>query len=217
MAELTGSLQVCSAPSLIQLAEWQSWTGTLSSGSTRIGFRDGLPVAASRGDHSGRLALLEWFLDEDGEFRFSNEEQPSETRPLGNPNELVMEGIRVADEWARVSAKVLEGSLPGHDLPFGTGLPLWQLVASKGALRCALLDPVSEAIQSGQLKPMGDDIPEGTLPEGNADDLLLDARRLVRSGEFDRAELLLRQVLLLSPGHPIAAQNLRRLRELRTR
>ncbi|MEZ4320312.1 MAG: DUF4388 domain-containing protein [Myxococcota bacterium] len=116
MAEcaLDADLEAVRLASLLQLVESEMFDGWLTCPTGRIGFREGTIVAATCGELAGMDAIRELFLCPTGRVRL--EKGTASGNPLGNALAVVMEGVRVADEWDRLAALVLDEA-PGFEAP----------------------------------------------------------------------------------------------------
>ena len=234
---LTGQLQHVSLPALLQLVDNEMFSGALRIDAAEVGFAQGQAVRASLGAFEGRVALLELFLLPAGKFDLSVGDNAA-GRPLGDCMELVMTGCRLSDEWQRLGPLHLDEVSP---LQAGSLAPLQShlrhatvaaAVAAAGVAKAAVIDPLIEEMEAGRLKAVRRAqaaSPEAAPPEaappkaareeieavGSWHDLLDSARTHARAREFDRAEALLSQALVLAPGERIVAQNLARIRMLR--
>lgn len=90
------------------------------------------------------------------------------------------------------------------------------------AVAALLAGPDTPAVNDAlQAEATEDEAPERAAPPAppagvSLDDLIFDARREARRRHYDRAEELLEQALQLAPGDRILAQNLNRIRSLRS-
>jgi len=155
---LRGDRSAVSLSSLLQLAEGEGITGWLVlSSEGRVGFRLGDLVAARYGDLSGRAALYEIFISSGGTFSLQLDDEV-EGASLGNLVGLIMQGVRLADEWARLAPMRLgiqEGAeLPKSDTPVGRVVrrlngrrTVRQAVSIEGVPISSVVDPLFALIE----------------------------------------------------------------------
>ncbi|MCB9675656.1 MAG: DUF4388 domain-containing protein [Alphaproteobacteria bacterium] len=103
---LEAELEAVHLASLVQLVEGEMFDGWLHCPTGRLGLRQGAVVAARCGELDGMPALRELFLCPVGRVRL--ERGVAEGAPLGGTLALVMEGVRIADEWDRLAPLVLD-------------------------------------------------------------------------------------------------------------
>jgi|GEM_PF-3247335 len=214
---------------VLQVAELESTTGVLALGQVgEVHLRDGVPTAARYGAHEGVDALLEFFLDPPGEMRLvATEVAPGPV--LGNPVGLVMEGCRLADEWARLAPLVLAVVRPDELSPEQEP----ELAPFAGLMRRAYTpvgaagtggDPAGAAHRSDHATVCercaagggGADAsacPGRTARVGRAagpDTWLSLGRRLARAERYDEAVVAFINAVRLDPDSRVAKQNLAR-------
>lgn len=206
---------------LLQIADLEVLTGRLvSSAGLEIGFHQGEIVRARLGALVGVVAAQEGFLIAHERLSLESREEPA-AHPIAPVLALIVEGCRLADDWGRLSTKVLvaRGETPS-DLPTDAvrllraldgRRPVGAVAERHGLTRSLLVDPLLGLLESGALveavAPVVDD--------DAFDDLLARARSQVRSGGYDQARTTFEAALSLRPGDPTVRQNLRRLDQLR--
>lgn len=229
---LTGELSSFSLPSMLQVMEWEESSGWLSIGSAgRIGLSEGQVVAAEASGRTGMEALRELFLAQEGSFTLSDDEQPSGA-VLGDTTGLVMDAVRIVDEWGRLAPMILgaASSLDRFSLADATRKLVSQLdgqrtvaeaVALAGVTRPEIVDPVLELLDDASLEEVAAPDPErANVAMKSYDDIdfyeLLDqARVAMRQQRFSEAEAMIRAALRQEPEHRIALQNLKHLDKVR--
>ncbi len=236
---LSGTLGAVGLPSLLQLLEGEGLTGRLRvEGAGELRLVDGVPVGGECEGHEGRLAALELFTIDARTFSF--ETAPVATAaPLGAMIELIMEGCRLADEWARLARcpvvrgpKGAEGVLGRLLAGCAAGVPLERARRRTGLARVACVDPVLTAVENGDLDlGAAQELPVDLLaPQQAAPTALRSApaappvdyyeavetgRERLRARDFDAAEQAFLQALSVRPDDRVARQNLTRVRQLR--
>lgn len=214
---LRGGLEVVHLASLLQLAEWEGWTGVLVLPEGGMGIFEGAVTTATCGNHAGLLAVYEQFFVTEGEFSLQDGD-PTTEAALGRTMDLVLEGTRLVDEWNELAPLVLDGKVDGlpADVVLDGSTPLWLAAQLAGAPRSAMVDPIQAALASSAVRRVGREAPpaDGKGPVLDLDELLSEGRRLVKDGDLVGAERTFKLALRAHPGHPIAAQNLRRVQRL---
>ncbi|MBK9648394.1 MAG: DUF4388 domain-containing protein [Deltaproteobacteria bacterium] len=109
---LRGDLEVLNLASVLQLIEAEAVTGLMTfDQGAEIRFKHGQLVSATIGHRKGVQAVEEMFLTPMATFVLSQAEVHEE-RVLGMMTGIIMSGLRLSDEWARLSPLVL-GPRPG--------------------------------------------------------------------------------------------------------
>ncbi len=222
---LRGDLALARLASLLQLAETESWTGWLRLPGGAIGLLDGLVVAATCGALAGRRAVQELFLARSGPFTL--EIGPVSARePLGGTVALVLEGVRLADEWERVAPLVLApapgiGAAPGVgegglDAELDGLRTVEEVVRSRGAPATSVVDDLLRRVEAGELVEVAPPRParaQGPIvgEEPGYFEALEAGRSHLRLGAYDAAAAAFRAALAARPGDRIAGQNLKRV------
>ncbi len=238
---LRGRLDRISLASVLQLADGEAFDGwLLVDGATRIGCRAGSIISAELGVLRGRQAVRELFLVRKGRFALELTKAPGTEQPIGSTMGLVMDGCRIADEWHRLAAMVLEVIEVDRS---GLTDPTRAVVARLDGTRCtleavlevgcpssAVVDELLSLLESGsvaEVAPPKHDLVE-RLSAGDAERIQPDVtegvdfhqalelgRAALKARDFPRAEAFFLEALNVRPGDRIANQNLRRVRQLR--
>ena len=112
---LRGDLEVLNLASVLQLIEAEAVTGLMTfDQGAEIRFKHGQLVSATIGHRKGVQAVEEMFLTPMATFVLSQAEVQEE-RVLGMMTGVIMSGLRLSDEWARLSPLVL-GPRPGREI-----------------------------------------------------------------------------------------------------
>lgn len=239
MAELlVGSGEHISLASLLQLLESEEITGWLVfERVARVGISEGAVVSVELEDHSlsGSEALRSLFLMP-GLGRFEVAAAASvEGSPLGQTMGLIMDGLRLCDEWTRLMPMVLvvDGDVPDLLGPIASKLDGERCVLDAVLLAeiqpALLIDTMLGLLEGRILRQVGQQ-PEAPvrwaehLRRASEPDPLdgLDAfeclsagRRRLREGDLSGAESAFRRAVSLAPEDRIASQNLRRVVSMR--
>lgn len=226
---LEGDLAHISLSSVLQLAEAESVTGRLTLRETRsIDLLRGVPVAAQLDHITGITAVLDLFT-EPGE-RFSLVLNGAITgRPLGDTLGLILEGCRIADDWARLANLITR---PVNVSEIAVQSPAARVLAKlngrttigeatrqAGVARSDVVDDLTALVEARQLLELTTPPPperdRAPLPSDYFTALEV-GRTALRAGAYDQAEAAFTHALSLRPGDRVAAQNLRRATDLRT-
>jgi len=233
---LAGSWESLSLAALLQLLESEEITGWLALGEVgRVGLSKGQVVAAEAGELRGRDALRTLFVvPGQGQFQVTGAaEVPGQS--LGQTMGLIMDGIRLSDEWHRLMGMVLEGVGELGALPAGVieGLDgqrcVLDVVLGAQVPPVRVIDPLLTLLDQRHIRLVRTDpdvmdrwlayrrrSSEPDPLEGlDSFECLSAGRRLLRSGDLDGAESAFRRAISLAPDDRIASQNLRRLLALR--
>ena len=166
MPELfAGDLGRIHLSSLLQLAEAEAFCGWLTLGDAgRVGMRDGEVIDAQCGPLGGRDALRTLFFATSGRFSFTDDEPPSGAA-LASMMQLIMDGVRIVDEWERLGPSVLaprRGS-PGPSAAGQAGRvlelldgtrALFEAVAASEVPPVVVLDAIASLVDEGALMEM---------------------------------------------------------------
>lgn len=233
---LSGTLGGISLPSLLQLIEGEALSGRLVlHGVGELIFAEGAPVAARCEGLEGRAAALELFLVTGERFSLDRQHVPP-APPVAPSLELIMEGCRLADEWARLAPCPVthrppraEGTLARLLASANDGWPLELARRAAGLSRAECVDPVLASVEDGDLHlgeplalPSRSDVPEPEpqpRPAGHRLDYheaLEQGRVRLKARDFAGAEEAFRAALDARPDDRVARQNLRRLTQLRS-
>ncbi|HOX45414.1 MAG TPA: DUF4388 domain-containing protein [Myxococcota bacterium] len=198
-------------------------------------------IAAVQIDHALET-VLDLFFQNEGSFHFTNRSSPSilslpETplvNRLGRPiptGELLMEGMRRVDEWARIrevfpSLLVLVAARLPLDaaaarnrviqelLQIGHPISVGELCLRLGGSRFRIHQELFAAQQAGSLAvekpPSG---PSTATPTNPVELLLQTAEALLQEEQFDEAKEVLGTAANLDPDHPRPHQLLQQARE----
>lgn len=219
MAELllapSGRLRL---PTVLQALEMEGLSARveLSEGRSLL-VDEGEVVAASHGAFSGVVAALELLLDAPGPVVAWEAEPVPGRRALLPLSSLLIEGARLADEWARMESSALEvpeaarvrlpEALRGlADGPL-RGRTLDAACKTIGLARVQVVDPVLALLEAGAVSLVA---PAGPT-RGDYDEWLFEGRRQFRAGRHDLARDAFRNALFLRPADTVAACNLRRV------
>lgn len=227
---LAGSLHHVPVAALLQIVAAESLTGIvrLLGTPTVLHARGGSVVQAEDGPRTGIVAVLGAFFVSADRFEIVEHEVVGE--PIGSTMGLVMEGLRVVDEWERLSSLVLVSTADPDWTPspvlravlehLDGDRPLAEAAVLARRSPPELVDEVLRAMEEGFVTARGPSKPQRAANAANlldidVDDLVLEARSLIKSREYDAALVVLKQALAVAPDHAIAGQNLRRLEALR--
>lgn len=226
---LSGDLTLVSLPSILQLVEAECITGLLTvDGGGEVGFFAGRPVSARWGSVSGVAALLDVFVHDAPAFTLRTHAVPN-GQPLGAVLGLIMEGCRLADEWKRLAfqcfavahrARAVElGEVPRTLLPHLDGGTVFELAVQRAGLaRSAVIDPMLALIDEGVVHEVTSPPPpardHGPLTVAGFGEAMDRGRDALRGGAYTEAAAYFEAALALRPEDRVAAQNLRRVREL---
>ena len=187
---------------------------------------EGEVVAASCGASRGLQGFVELFLVP-ATFATFSARLPRERglRPVGDGMAMIIEGCRLADEWARIEhLYVTVAHAPDADaLASHVGLVpvLAELdgsrtvavaVARAAVPRAGVVDPLRELLDGGTLSVA--EGPSAATSENGYHEALEAGRDRVAAGAFREAAAHFREALVLRPNDPVAQQNLARVSEL---
>jgi hypothetical protein len=218
-----------SLPSILQLVEAECVTGRLVvEGGGQVGFFAGRPVEAQWGEVSGVAALLDVFVREAPSFALESTAVPN-SAPLGAVLGLIMEGCRLADEWKRLAFQTFTVGRRDRAMELGgvsaklaqslDGSRVFELAVDKAGLaRSAAIDPMLALIEEGVVHEVTSPPPpvreHGPLAVAGFGEAMDRGRDALRAGAYAEAAALFEAALALRPEDRVAAQNLRRVREL---
>lgn len=205
-------------PTVLQALEMEGLSARVELGEGRALLVDeGEVVAASHGSFTGVVAALELLLDPPAPVVAWEATPVPGRRALLPLASLLIEGARLADEWARMESSALELSdggrarLPEALRGLGEGsLRGRSLEAARSTLKLArvqVVDPVLTLLEGGDASLVAPDGPS----HGDYDEWLFEGRRQFRAGRPDLARDAFRNALHLRPADPVAACNLRRV------
>lgn len=224
---LRGNLRRIGLPSVLQLGEAEALTGSvelLELGDVKLS--KGRPVDASCGTLTGVNALLELFVRSASDFRVV-EDAVGTDEPLGSLVGLIMEGCRLADEWRRLAPLPLATTEPGVVDRAGAAAPVVAVLGDEptveaavqraGVARALVVDPLQALLEEGALRERTRPPPprRSRPPSGDYYTAIDQGRKHLRAGRFAEAEAAFEIALAERPGDRVAAQNLRRVRQVR--
>lgn len=220
-----GEIGPLSLAGVLQLIEGEGLTGRLGLPQGSVDFALGRPVGASCGGRAGTTAFLELFLEGGGGFQFDRTTASGES--LGSLLGLIMEGCRLADEWAQIRGLVLvsrddpsaEGASAEVLAVLDGGLTVEAATRKVGVSPVLVVDPIRVWLENGALHEVTTPPPVriGSVPPSEGYSRAMEeGRSRLRSGDFDGAESSFELALILRPEDVIARQNLRRVRQVRT-
>lgn len=223
---LRGDLKDVSLVSLLQLAQAEAISGWLRvEGRGDIVLLKGHVGSAVCGRLTGVEALRELAFHERGRFVLVRGEPGGERCDVNVPFAL-MDAYRLRDEWKRLADAVLRrvddrpwkptgGPFDPIVLELDGRRPLAELVESHANLTTLVIDAALDALRLGLLER----VPPGERPvvelrpvvdaHEDFDALVERGRDLIRRGEYDQAEALLRGALARRPDDRAVRQNLR--------
>jgi len=238
---LEGDARHVRLASLLQLAEIEMYTAKLWLG--EVGFiavRNGSVVASQALGLDGVEAVFELFLHLEGRVRVMLDET-IEGAPLATTISLVMDGCRLIDEWQQLSqdrwviasvAEVADAFAPALTamrpvlMAMERGARLEAALAEVGIARAKAVPALCALVEAGVIVPAKAVRPLSLVAQptpdalqdapGDVDELIAQARRLVRANDFARAEQLFLRALEQRPNDRVIAQNLRHLALRRT-
>ena len=227
---LAGSIRHLPAPALLQIMDSESLTGelTIDPAGARLDVSGGSVVAAACDGLTGTPAVIATFLIDHGTFELVEVDVAGQ--PLAPTMSLVMEGLRVLDEWTRLQPMVLtvgEGSWAASErlrpalLLLDGERPLAEAIVLARVHPITVVDEILKALEAGRLVAAAPPKPERAaiahkLLDVDVMDLVLDARKALKQRRFEEAESMLRRALAVDPEHRIARQNLRRVLAMQT-
>lgn len=222
----SGQLGDISLGGVIDLVHHEATSGWLCVARRgEIAVEKGRVIDATCGPLTGALALRELLFHRGGRFSFICGE-PQGTSMIENVTLAMLDAYRLRDRWARLADVVLR---PAEGRPWQpTGGHLDEVVLRLDGLRTAaeavaeaagfvtvILDALCTALDRGLLVRVG--APDARPGEPDADfyDLLDRAQGLMRCGNYEAAEGLLRRALALRADDRVALQNLRAVTQRR--
>jgi len=223
---LRGELRDLSLVSLLQLAQVEAISGWLRvEGRGEITLLKGHVGTVVCGRLSGVEALRELAFHDHGRFVLARGE-PAGDRCGDNVTFALMDAYRLRDEWKRLADSVLRRV---DDRPWKpTGGPfdpivleldgqrtLSEIVDPALGIATLVIDAALDALRLGvveRIAARGRRPPPLAVVDGeDVDDLVERGRELVRRGDYDAAEPLLRRALARRPDDRVIQQNLRAL------
>ncbi len=226
---LSGDLSIVSLASVFQLVEAECITGRLElEAGGVVSFFAGRPVGAKYGPAEGVPAILDAFVREPASFTLTTAavaQGPAVGAVLG----LIMEGCRLSDEWKRLAFQVLA---VGHRERVAALGPVAQALAQQlnggravelavdraGLPRSAAVDPLLAMIDEGVVHEVTSPPPplreHGPLSVAGFSEAMELGRQALRNGAYADAAVAFEAAVALRPEDRVAAQNLRRVREL---
>jgi hypothetical protein len=220
--ELRISGKLMSLPTLMHTADCEAWTAVVEvAPHGEIRFVDGEVVGARRGELRGVDAWYELFLDTPEAYVGRGGHVAGTS--LGIHPSTMLEAVRRADEWERLSATgcTLRAGAEPPDLPPWVrrldGRALAEEAARLRVPRNRLVDLVTRLVADGVLQ-LVEPTAEAPAPRPQAsqrgyNEWLEAGRRAFRAKNHDEAVAAFEAALDCRPGDRIAAQNLRRARQ----
>lgn len=234
---LRGQLGPIRLASVLQLVEAELLTARVVMDAGNVAFFRGKVISAHSGKLTGMLALYELFINETGEFSLKVEDI-ADAPAIGPMLALVIEGCRLADEWARIAPLVLRPVGQITTSNEGEATLLARLDGGRTveqALRGAktpIIDFVLQACERGLLhevppegrparaptpapaptRERGPQSPAAPIDYDTCMDL---GRRHTRESRWDLAVRAFEEALVARPSDRIALQNLRRAEQAR--
>jgi hypothetical protein len=227
---LRGDLEVLNLASVLQLIEAEAVTGVMTfDQGAEIRFKHGQLVSAMIGRRRGVQAVEEMFLTPMSSFVVSQAEV-SEERVLGMMTGVIMSGLRLSDEWARLSALVL-GPRPGREIKdpalaalvaqMDGGRTVVEVVQAAGSVPVVAIDPLVRGLDEGLLREVSAPAPErakAALSPPSPEEyypLIDEGRNYLKLGQLSEAEAAFRRAQLARPDDRLAEQNLKRVLQLK--
>lgn len=227
---LRGDLEVLNLASVLQLIEAEAVTGRMTfDQGAEILFKHGQLVGATLGPRRGVQAVEEMFLTPMATFVLSQGEVQEE-RVLGMMTGVIMSGLRLSDEWARLSALVL-GPRPGREIKDAALAALVnqmdgartvvEVVQAAGTYPVAAIDPLVRGLDEGVLREVSAPSPERAKaalnPPGPEEyyPLIDEGRNHLKLGHLAEAEAAFRRAQMARPDDRLAEQNLKRVLQLK--
>lgn len=222
---LGGDLSDVSLPSLLQLMQYDALSGWLRVARRgEVVVRDGHVLGARCGTLAGADALRELMFHRGGRFSMVRGE-PSGERVIENVMLVVLDAYRLRDEWARIAASALRvppgrpwrptgGALDALIERFDGRRTAADVVATApgSAGLSSLVAAVVEAVSAGLLTRRGGPVePQQEGPELGFHECLERGRSMMRDGNYEAAEQMLRRAEELRPDDRVVQQNLRAL------
>jgi hypothetical protein len=227
---LRGDLEVLNLASVLQLIEAEAITGRMSfDQGAEIRFKHGQLVSATIGHRNGVQAVEEMFLTPMATFVVSQVEVHEE-RVLGMMTGVIMSGLRLSDEWARLSPLVL-GPRPGREIKDAALAALVkqmdgartfvEVVQAAGTFPVAAIDPIVRGLDEGLLREVSAPAPErarAALSPPSPEEyypLIDEGRNHLKLGQLAEAEAAFRRAQMARPDDRLAEQNLKRVLQLK--
>lgn len=225
---LRASLEGVRFESIVQLAEGEMLTGFIRvDGDATLTFHEGRLVDARAGAITGTDAFFSIYFRKEGAVVIERV-ATSGGAEIGSITELIMDALRLVDEWARLAPMVVRAQVSSLPAPLGDLPPLLdgmrtlaEAVLYAGLPPHAAVDPLLTALSNRSLRSVAP--PDeararaaATPPKPEAYFELIDRGRLhLKEGRLAEAEVAFRQALMARPDDRMAAQNLRRVSQLR--
>ena len=227
---LRGDLEVLNLASVLQLIEAEAITGRMSfDQGAEIRFKHGQLVSATIGHRNGVQAVEEMFLTPMATFVVSQVEVHEE-RVLGMMTGVIMSGLRLSDEWARLSPLVL-GPRPGREIKdvalaalvkqMDGARTFVEVVQAAGTFPVAAIDPIVRGLDEGLLREVSAPAPErarAALSPPSPEEyypLIDEGRNHLKLGQLAEAEAAFRRAQMARPDDRLAEQNLKRVLQLK--
>ncbi|MCB9680733.1 MAG: DUF4388 domain-containing protein [Alphaproteobacteria bacterium] len=157
---LSGDLRAIQVVSVLQLVESEGLTGRLHLGVDAVDFLGGQPVSVTTGSYDGVEAIRRLVERRVGAFRF-DQDAAVDGEPIGSVMSLVMQALRVQDDWLQLRARCLTHPHDKPRPPRSTLLPLWsaldgrrtlaEAVVTAGASVALVVDDIKDALDRGWL------------------------------------------------------------------
>nr|WP_263429533.1 DUF4388 domain-containing protein [Nannocystis pusilla] len=228
---LRGDLRDVSLVSLLQLAQVEAVSGWLRvEGRGEIALLKGHVGSVVCGRLSGVEALRELAFHDRGRFVLARGE-PAGDRCGDNVTFALMDAYRLRDEWKRLADAVLRrvderpwkptgGPFDPIVLELDGQRTLSELVDPDLGIATLVIDAALDALRLGAIErvPAAQRRPPALAAVDTEDiDVMVErGRELLRRGDLDAAEQLLRRALTRRPGDRVIQQNLRALARRRT-
>lgn len=236
---IRGDLDRVSFASVLQLVEMEGHDGPVEVANGLLNFIGGQLVKARFLDLDGPSAAVEALVRAKGPFVV----RASTVEVTGSPvsvQHLILDSCRLVDDLRRYGVLVPEAT---REAPAGLEAVLAKadgrrslasLIALSGVPVVRCLDLAIAAIDRRQVVTRKSDqvddlelldvrptaiekttVVPPSVPQGSFDELVFQARKLVRDRRYDDAEAALVQAVALEPGSRIAQQNLKRIQDLK--
>ena len=210
---------VARLPSLLQRVEDEALTGWIVVGSVGgIALNEGAIVQAACHGWTGKPALLELFLEPEGPL-FIEHWQNVPGEPLGSTPQLLAEGRRWGEVWARLGESCPVLCRPSPALPAGLTAGLLdgrqttaQIAACLGARRVALAEALLGLADAGVVRFQAPSPVPAPRPVDYHTAMDLGRVRMM-AADYDAAVGFFLRALDARPGDRLARVQLRRARE----